>query len=75
MAVVATEVQEARRKFPAFNSIHEAEAVIREEMDELTVEVRRGYDRIHPRLLTAKGRQEAIQLAAMAIRLLIEESK
>jgi hypothetical protein len=64
---VAAEVARAMKLFPAMNSPHEAESVIREEFEEYWDEVkafnpRKGKD-TRPR-----QREELIQLAAMAIR-------
>ena len=58
------ELERAMRLFPPFNSAHEGYAVILEEMDELWEEVKghAGPER------TARMREEAIQVAAMALR-------
>jgi hypothetical protein len=66
---VATELARANVKFPSFNSAHEGFAVLKEEVDELWEEVRGKTDcdqteRKH------RMRKEAIQVAAMAIRLI-----
>ncbi len=67
---IASEVVEELRKAQAgncgFNSMHEGYAVILEEMDELKTEVWKN-GRKHPERM-ALARQEAIQVAAMAIR-------
>ncbi len=56
------ELVEARRKFPRFNSAHEGFAVLWEEVDELWDEVKqRSKSEI-------RMRDEAIQVAAMALR-------
>lgn len=57
---VVTELGEASRRFPAFNSMHEGWAILREEVDELWDEVK-GNDR-------EKAVAEAKQVAAMALR-------
>jgi hypothetical protein len=54
---IEEEIGRARSKFPAFHSQHEAYAVILEELDEFWEKVRRDED----------GRQELIQVAAMAV--------
>jgi hypothetical protein len=54
---IEDEIERARAKFPAFHSQHEAYAVILEELDEFWEKVRRDED----------GRQELIQVAAMAV--------
>ncbi len=59
------ELIRARSKFPAFNSAHEGWAVLDEECEELKREVYWGL----PAERMALMRAEAIQVAAMAIRL------
>lgn len=61
-AAVELELVEALAKFPSFHSPHEGYAVILEELEELwtLVQSNRGRDQI--------AREEAIQVAAMAIR-------
>ncbi len=61
---VQIELAEARTKFPDFNSKHEGFAVLWEEVDELWDEVKTN----HPH----RAREEAIQVAAMAIKFLID---
>jgi len=59
---VLNELDRANGKFPKFNSYHEGFAVLKEEVDELWDEVKkRQCDRI-------ELRDEAIQVAAMAIK-------
>jgi cytochrome c556 len=59
------ELRKAREKFPArFNSPHEGFGVLREEVDELWEAVRD--------LENTDGRLEAAQVAAMAIRFMVE---
>lgn len=62
------ELRSAVEAYPAFNSAHEGHSVIREEFEELwdEVKVRQG------RRDVAKMRHEAIQLAAMAIRFVMD---
>lgn len=63
------ELEQAQSKFPAFHSAHEGWAVIKEELDELWEVVRENQslpgrdDRL---------RKEAIQVAAMALRFLVD---
>lgn len=61
---VLDELRRARSKFPKFNSAHEGYAVLLEEVDELWDEVKHG----------SRERQcnEAVQVAAMALRFLID---
>jgi hypothetical protein len=64
--LVLDEFEKARRKFPAFNSGHEGWAVLREEVDELWDEVKKREPD------PDKLRHEAIQVAAMALRFVVE---
>jgi hypothetical protein len=61
------EIDRAKKKFNErnFNSTHEGFAVLKEEVDELWDEVKRNADK-------ARLREEAIQVAAMAIRFINE---
>jgi hypothetical protein len=59
---VANEVARAMTKFPSFNSGHEGYAVIKEELEELWKEIKENRSR------ESTARDEAIQVAAMAIR-------
>lgn len=63
---VAQEVQVAFGKFPPFNSPHEGWAVIKEELDELWEHVKANDGR------SSEARYEAIQVAAMAVRYVID---
>lgn len=63
---VAAEVEKAMSKFAAFNSPHEGKAVIEEELDELWEHVRANTGR------GAEARKEAIQVAAMGIRYVLD---
>lgn len=68
LAAVRDELIRASYKFPPFNSAHEGWAVIKEELDELWDEVKCNRGRSH------NASQEAIQVAAMAIRYVIDMS-
>lgn len=70
--VSAVELRNAILRFPPFRSVHEAESVLRQEMDELTRAVRRGYRPVYPRDATPEMTDEAVHLAAMALRFLID---
>ena len=66
-AAIRAEVDRARKKHPkSFNSFHEGYAVILEEMDELWDEVKRKDVDLN------KMRTKALQVAAMAVRFLVE---
>lgn len=64
---VFQELYKAVNSFPRFNTLHEGYAVILEEMDELWEEVK-GHNRV-------EARKEVVQVAAMALRFLIEFDK
>jgi hypothetical protein len=64
IAMVVAELRKARAKFPQFNSAHEGYAVLLEEVDELWDAIKRNDD--------ANAREEAQQVAAMAIRFLLD---
>lgn len=66
---VRDELGYALAKFPPFHSAHEGWAVIREELDELWTEVRANQS-VSGR--NQRMRREAIQVAAMAIRFVLE---
>ena len=62
------ELQRASSLHKPFNSAHEGYAVILEELDELWEEVRKNGARRSPE----KMRDEAIQVAAMAMRFVVD---
>ncbi len=64
LETIAEELSRARVLFPNFHSGHEGYAVIKEELDELWEDVRK--DNI------AGARAEAIQVAAMAVRFIMD---
>ena len=66
IALVRAELVRATGKFGAFNSYHEGYAVILEELDELWDEIKGGQR-------PAELRAEAIQVAAMAIRFVLDQ--
>lgn len=61
---VMSELETASSRFPAFASPHEGYAIIKEEVDEFWTEVK-ANDR-------ARAREECIQVAAMAVRFLVD---
>lgn len=63
--LVKRELAKARAKFPKFNSPHEGHSVIEEEFDELWADIKANNP---PEIQTP----EAVQVAAMAIRFLID---
>jgi len=65
---IQAEYLTASVKFPEFNTAHEGYAVILEELDELWDEVKRNPE---ARIREAM-RKEAIQVAAMALRFIID---
>lgn len=64
VALVLAELDRATAKFGTFNSGHEGYAIIKEEVDELWNEIKANNPN--------RAREEAIQVAAMAIRFLID---
>jgi hypothetical protein len=81
------ELVDARKAFPAFNSLHEAMSVLREETDELWDEVKKkqlvplidakyglkgGLKKTANLERTKLARKEAIQVVAMALRLILD---
>ena len=61
---VLAELDIATAKFGSFNSSHEGYAILKEEVDELWDEVKANRPN--------RAREEAVQVAAMAIRFLID---
>jgi hypothetical protein len=68
LELVRAELDRALARFPAFNSPHEAKAVIEEELDELWEQVKANRGR-GPAAMT-----EAVQVAAMACRYVLDLS-
>jgi len=64
----AQEAMRAMRRYPTFHSTHEGYAVLLEEVEELWYEIRLSKSL----KLTRDGRHEALQVAAMALRMLAE---
>jgi len=68
ISMVETELLSATKRYGPFRSSHEGYAVIKEELDELWEEIRKKpYHRSHTAL-----RKEAIQVAAMAARFVLD---
>lgn len=67
MNLVADELKRAMHKFGPMASGHEGYAVILEELDELWHEVKHGTPE--------RARDEAVQVAAMALRFLVDVSE
>lgn len=63
---IARELERARKIFAPFNSAHEGYSIILEEKDELWEEIKVKHQSKN------KMRKEAIQLAAMAIRFIVD---
>ena len=68
MAEVQQELHRAQSLYPSFSSPHEGYAIILEELDELWDEIKLRKDLRDTRTM----RKEAIQVAAMAIRFLLD---
>ena len=62
------ELRRAMAAFPRFNSAHEGFAVLLEEVDELKAEVWKSPSKRDPSAM----RKEAVQVAAMALRFLVD---
>src|SRR4051812_11918005 len=69
LALVRAELLSATRRFPPFASAHEGYAVILEELDELWDEVKNSKD---GDAATWRQRREALQVAAMGARFLLD---
>lgn len=68
LMAVARELKGANAAHPPMNSLHESYAVILEELDELWDHVRLKQSERNPALI----RKELIQIAAMAIRTIVD---
>lgn len=68
MDEVLQELHGAMEKHPSMRSPHEGFAILNEEVDELWDEIRRPQD-IHDR---ERMREECVQIAAMAIRFMVD---
>jgi hypothetical protein len=68
LAMVSNELMLAQEHFPPFHSTHEGYAVLLEEMDELWDEIKR----CQPFDWNSQLHNEAIQIAAMAIRFILD---
>lgn len=66
LRLVKDEIKRAVEEHGSFNSPHEAYAVLLEEVDELWAEIKAGKGETH------RGVSEAVQIAAMAIRYLLD---
>jgi hypothetical protein len=66
LQLVAVELDRALDRFPTLNGPHEGKAVIEEELDELWEHVKANTGR------TMAARREAIQVAAMALRYVLD---
>lgn len=68
LELVSTELRGAQENFPPMRSVHEGYAIVLEEVRELEQEIFKS-----PKVRdSARVREEAIQVAAMAIRLLYD---
>jgi len=66
---IKKEYEKAKEDFPDFHSTHEGHGVIREEFDELWDEIKLSKE---VRKGNKEMRKEAIQLAAMSLRFIID---
>lgn len=64
---VHEEIDRATKKYGPINSAHEAYGIIKEEIDEMWDEIKANDN--------DKARQEAVQAAAMCIRLLVDSEE
>lgn len=72
MEAVLSELERAQKKCPEpFNSEHEGFAILKEEVDEMWEEVK-GTGAVSEAQRRQRLKKEAIQVAAMAMRFLIE---
>ena len=60
--LIIEELKRAREKFPNFHNQHEGYAIIKEELDELWDDVKTNKN----------AQKEAIQVAAMAVRFIVD---
>jgi len=68
LTLIKNEYESASGRFPPFNSAHEGLAVIQEEFEELKAEVFLN----HKYRSISAMRSEAVQVASMAIRFLVD---
>lgn len=66
LSLVQDELDAARSNHPPMRSCHEGYAIMLEEVDELWLEVKSGNGSSH------RGVSEAVQVAAMALRFLVD---
>jgi hypothetical protein len=64
-ALILNEYRKAAAKFPAFRSSHEGYAILKEEVDELWDAVKQNHN-------VEALRDEATQVAAMALRFIVD---
>lgn len=70
LRLIEKEFESANKKFPMFNSYHEGYAVLLEEVDELWNEIKH-YKMNNNQARKERIESEAIQVAAMALKILI----
>lgn len=68
---IHSEYERANSIHPLFNSLHEGYAVLREEVDELWDEIKKKPSRVNPNRIN----EEAIQVSAMAMKIIISHCK
>lgn len=72
VGLIRAEFEAAREKFLMFNSPHEGYAVILEELDKLWGVIKQDYGKLDVFELREKMAKEAIQVAAMGLRFLVD---
>ena len=70
LTLVACELANAQHAFPPFRSPHEGYAILLEELDELWLEIKN--DKRSSVARTQRMRHEAMQIAAMSLRFMID---
>ena len=65
---VVADLNDAQARYPTMRSMHQAYAILLEEVDELWTEIKKKPDQRH----YLRVRQEASQIAATALRIMID---
>ena len=70
LTLAARELATAQHAFPPFRSPHEGYAILLEELDELWLEIKN--DKNTPEWRLGRMRHEAMQIAAMSLRFMVD---